>query len=123
MSNRCFEPGWILVGNRDPVERRGVWVKEICNEKNETISIEVCYGREGDDFHFVVNKDNPLFKEFASLFNFVNWIDEQAMYDQFKKDWIEIVNWVDNKEEIDQTRKNKTNCWETKQALAYLFKG
>ncbi len=83
--NRYLEPGWILLGMRDKSERRGVWVRSnwepdpsdsthnVCSVRT---SIEVCYGREGDDHHFVILPDSPMFKEMLDLVTFAEWIDE-----------------------------------------------
>lgn len=56
MSSRCWGPGWRLAAMNDSTGRRGIWYRF---DLTNPTSIEICGGREGDDFYvrFVVGQE------------------------------------------------------------------
>ena len=66
---RCEEPGWKLAAMNDPSGRRGIWYRVTENTFGDTVSIEICSGREGDD-HYVkldIPASGPVYDALVEL--------------------------------------------------------
>jgi hypothetical protein len=60
------ESGWVEIGQADPTGRRSLWVR--FNTADGVVqSFELCAGREGDDAHAFIDRDNPAFVELADV--------------------------------------------------------
>jgi len=55
-TRRAFdERGWVRVTEFDSVERRAVWMRDLCDEAGTLIAVEFCAGREGDDHYLYID--------------------------------------------------------------------
>jgi hypothetical protein len=74
--NRYRKPGWILAAMNDPANRRGIWYR-----KKDDI-LEVCGGREGDDYHVKLRVgeviDTKAISDLMDILVTGTWVCEQA---------------------------------------------
>lgn len=90
MSNRCFEPGWELCSVHDRSGRRGIWYRRINGPdqlidgmtcKGPLVALEVCGGREGDDYYAKFTIGEPVSREavigLIDVFETSSWMMEE----------------------------------------------
>ena len=68
--NRASELGWCRIGAWDSAERRSLWVR-LTEGK-----IELCSGREGDDWYAVIDDSNPCYPTVSDVINAQVWAQE-----------------------------------------------
>ena len=78
---RSSEPGWTQIGAMCNAGRRSVWVRETWTrspdgDHNRKTSIELCSGREGDDWHATITADDPAFRVVHEITSMLLWIVE-----------------------------------------------
>lgn len=94
MANRAFEPGWERLGEWDAAQRRSLWVRflprppleepedQLSEEWKEwaraslgwkTTAIELCSGREGDDWYCLIDSSNPAFEGLMQVLTAQAW--------------------------------------------------
>ena len=75
MSLRCQEPGWERVGEWDSVKRRSLWIRTTPVEAMlaDAEAIEMCSGREGDDWFCRIERSNPVFGDLMQVLTTQAW--------------------------------------------------
>lgn len=66
---------WIRVGELDHVRRRAIWVRWTPE------AMELCGGREGDDWKAIINRSDPLFPALDAIFDAAVWALDVSDYE------------------------------------------
>lgn len=77
--NRINEPGWIRIGIMCNAGRRSVWTRDVRvdnGDESELIAIELCSGREGDDWYVKVTRAHPAWSVVYEITSMLTWIVE-----------------------------------------------
>lgn len=96
--SRGYQHGWRAIAIPDG--RRGVWIREHADERGLLVKVEVCAGREGDDWHVELVAGQPVdgrdLRALEDCLSTLRWVLENennpaAPRDEERANWDETL--------------------------------